>query len=108
MPNYKESNVSGVSWQRCHIVTIQNQLELSKKIDFQEEQVIDINGKIYHEWVAGCSKDYDANASFPIIDPTTGLETGQTMSHQDLYLALYSLYIQTATERDEENQNGNV
>ena len=49
MPNYKQSDVSGVAWQRCHTVTIQNQLELPKKIDFQEEQVIDINGKVLTE-----------------------------------------------------------
>ena len=108
MQNYKESNISGVEWQRCHTVTIQNQLASVKKIDFQEEKVIDINGKIYHEWIAGCSKDYDSSASFPIVDPTTGVETGQTMTHQELYAALYSLYMQTATERDQENQNGNV
>jgi len=100
MPNYKESDISGVSWQRCHTVTIQNQLELQKKIDFQEEQVIEIGGSVYHQWVAGCSKDYDATTSFPILDLTTGAETGQTMTHQDLYVALYSLYMQTAKERD--------
>jgi hypothetical protein len=102
MPNYKESNISGVEWQRCHTVTIQNQLELPKKIDFQEEQVIDINGKIYHEWVAGCSTVFDPSASFDILDPQTNVATGQAMTHQDLYVALYSLYMQTAQERDNE------
>lgn len=102
MPNYKESDVSGVAWQRCHTVTIENQLELPKKVNFQEEQVIDISGKIYHEWVSGCSKDYSATASFPILDPLTGNETGQTMTHEELYVALYSLYMQTASERDSE------
>jgi len=101
MPNYKESNISGVEWQRCHTVTIQNQLESPKKIDFQEEQVIDISGKIYHEWVAGCSAVFDATASFNILDPETNLETGQTMTHEDLYIALYSLYMQTANQRDQ-------
>jgi hypothetical protein len=100
MSNYKQSDIAGVVWQRCHTVTIQNQLEILKKIDFQEEQVINIDGKIYHEWVAGCSKDYDANASFPILDPQTNAETGITMTHQELYVALYSLYMQTASERD--------
>lgn len=100
MPNYKESNISGVEWQRCHTVTIQNQLELSKKIDFQEEQVIDINGKIYHEWVAGCSAVFDPAARFDILDPQTNVATGQTMTHQDLYVALYSLYMQVAADRD--------
>lgn len=100
MPNYKESDVSGVAWQRCHTVTIQNALELQKSIDFQEEQVIDIGGKIYHEWVAGCSKQFDPEASFPILDVQSGADTGQTMSHAQLYQALYSLYMQTAKERD--------
>jgi len=101
MPNYKESNISGVEWQRCHTVTIQNQLESLKKIEFQEEQVIDISGKIYHEWVSGCSAVFDATASFNILDPQTNAETGQTMTHEDLYVALYSLYMQTANQRDQ-------
>jgi hypothetical protein len=100
MPNYKESDVSGVAWQRCHTVTIQNQLQSPKAVEFQEEQVIDISGKIYREWVKGCSKDYDATASFPILNPQTNAETGITMTHQELYVALYSLYMQTAAERD--------
>lgn len=100
MPNYKESDISGVAWQRCHTVSIQNSLELQKKIDFQEEQVIDISGKIYHEWVAGCSANFDPTASFDILDPQTNVATGQTMTHEDLYIALYSLYMQVASERD--------
>jgi hypothetical protein len=100
MPNYKESNISGVEWQRCHTVTIQNQLELPKKIEFQEEQVIDISEKIYHEWVVGCSAVFDPTASFDILDLQTNVATGQTMTHQDLYVALYSLYMQVAAERD--------
>jgi len=103
MPNYKESDVSGTAWQRCHTVTIQNQLDTTKKVEFQEEQVISIGGKIYHEWVKGCSKDYDASASFPILNPQTNAETGQTMTHEELYVALYSLYMLTAADRDKGN-----
>jgi hypothetical protein len=100
MPNYKESDVSGIAWQRCHTITIENQLENPKRINFQEEQVINFNDKIYHQWVVGCGKDFDANGSFPILDPETNAETGVVMTHQQLYIALYSLYMQTAAERD--------
>ena len=100
MPDYKESTVSGTSWQRCHTVTVHNQLSQTPRIEFQEEKVINIDGTSIPQWVGGCTKDFSAAESFPILDPATNVPTGQTLTHGELYVALYSLYMQTAAERD--------
>ena len=100
MPDYKESTVSGSTWQRCHTVTISNQLGKPPRVDFQEEKVIALVGDDIHQWTSGCTKAFDAAAEFPLLDPVTNTPTGQTMTHAGLYQALYSLYMQAAAERD--------
>jgi len=52
------------------------------------------------QWVAGCGANFSQDGSFPLLDPTTNTPTGVTMSHTALYIALYSLYMQTAAARD--------
>lgn len=100
MPDYKQSSVAGTSWQRCHTVTVHNQLGQTPRIEFQEEKVINIDGANIPQWVGGCTKDFSPTGSFPLLDPATNAPTSQTMSHGELYVALYSLYMQTALERD--------
>jgi len=100
MPNYNESAVSGTSWQRCHTVTVRNPLGGLPAIEFAEERVIVLDGQQIKQWVAGCGATFSQDGSFPLLDPTTNAPTGVTMSHTALYIALYSLYMQTAAARD--------
>lgn len=100
MPNYNESTVAGTAWQRCHTVTIRNPLGGAPTIEFGEERVIALDGEDMRTWVAGCIKAFSPTGQFPLLDPETNLPTGQTMTHAGLYQALYSLYMQTAAERD--------
>lgn len=100
MANYKESDVTGVVWQRCHTVQISNQLGQDKTIFFQEEKVYNLDGDDMKKYVDGCGKIFVKGESFPILDPDSGSETGKSMTHDELYQALYSLYVQTAKERD--------
>lgn len=100
MPNYNESQVAGTAWQRCHTVTIRNPLAGTPVIEFAEERVITLEGDDIHQWVEGCSKQFSPTGVFLLLDPMTNAATGATMTHTQLYLALYSLYMQTAAERD--------
>lgn len=104
MANYKESDVTGVVWQRCHTVQISNQLNQEKSIFFQEEKVYNLDGDDMKKYVDGCGKLFQSGQSFPILNIQDGSETGKTMTHDELYQALYSLYVQTATERDNLSQ----
>lgn len=104
MADYKESGLTGTQWQRCKMVTINNPLVGPKTVFFDEERVISLGDQNLKQPVAGCSKNFAANGSFSLLDPNTNLPTGNTMSHTDLYNALYSLYMQTAWERDTASQ----
>lgn len=101
MSNYNQSDVTGVVWQRCHTVQISNQLNQDKSIFFQEEKVYNLDGDDMKKYVDGCGKVFNPTDSFPVLDISTGADTGKTMTHLELYQAIYSLYMQTAKERDE-------
>jgi hypothetical protein len=103
MPDYKESSLSGTEWQRCNVVVVTNPLGGKPKIAFEEERIVSVGGRVIKEGIGGCQKSFDSDGMFPLLDPATNLPTGQTMGHAALYQALYSLYMQTATERDAAN-----
>lgn len=103
MSNYKESDVTGIVWQRCHTVQMSNQLNQDKTIFFQEEKVYNLDGDDMKKYVDGCGKQFVATETFPLLSVNDGTETGAVMTHEQLYQAIYSLYIQTAKKRDNQS-----
>ena len=113
MANYRETDVAGVSWVRCRAVTIINPIEGTIEPNsmpsvpsvptayFQEEKVISIDGVRTLIDSGSCSKKFNATEVINLRNPDTGELTGVTSSHAELYSILYSLYLQTAIERDE-------
>ena len=104
--NYKETNLTGTAWTRCRAVTINNPLQ-SSLVDagspvayFQEEQVISMEGANLMRDSGACSARFTPNGVIHLRDPETGEATGETVTHAALYAILFSLYMQTALERD--------
>lgn len=97
--NYRET-ANNTSWQRCGTVHIYNPLEGTKTCRFDEETVVQVGSRVVCAPESYITKDFDPEAVIPLLDPATGAPTGQTTTHGQLYLILYSLYIQTALERD--------
>jgi len=100
MANYNEIDVTGTEYQRCFSAVINNVLGQTPEIIFKEEKVLNLNSGKMLMGCGYCSLSYSADATFPILDLTTDNPTGQTMTHAQLYQALYSLYVQTANARD--------
>ena len=102
--NYQESTVTGTSWVRCKAVTISNPLEgaddAAPSVNFYEEKVVVSDGDYTRIPVGGCRKVFDAAGVITVLNPDTDAPTGSTMTHGELYAVLYSLYMQTALERD--------
>lgn len=103
MADYKESTVSGTQYVRCHTVYLMNPLGGLKAANFMEETIINLANQQIRKDVGGFQLPLtteNAASTFPLLNPVTGEATGQTMSYQDLYAALYSLYIAGALARD--------
>ena len=110
MANYKETDLAGVSWVRCKNITITNPLDGTMQLGglvplvptayFQEEKVISIDGVQNTLDVGSCFKKFNPVEPITLVNPETGGPIGTTVSHEELYVILYSLYLQTAQERD--------
>ncbi len=100
--NYRESSGSATSWRRANSVVITNPLNniLAATVSFGEEDVMQKGDFIVSKPATGVTASFDPLGTFAVINPETGLATGQNMTHAELYAILYSLYIKLATERD--------
>jgi hypothetical protein len=103
MANYQETSVVGTAWQRCYKVELRNPIQGDKLAIFLEEEAIDLgNGKMIVEPKGALQESFsDPSRVINILDPVTGLPTGEEIMYQDLYNILYSLYMQLAVARDQ-------
>jgi len=85
MADYKESTISGTTWQRSARVIISNPYQGTPSILFQEETATNIDGVVTTAPVTEVSCVFDA------ANP----------NHVELYTKLNALYIELATARDE-------
>ena len=107
MANYNETPVVGNTWTRCSSVYIANNYGVLPTITFGEQQLVVLENQT--PWVintnTSCATQFNATENIVILDPTTGNPTGQTVTQQQLYDILYSLYIATAKARDNQSTN---
>lgn len=100
MPDYKETEVVGRQYQRCSGIFIDNPRGGTPTIRMQEELVALVGDNTFSQTAAGLAFAFDPAESIELIDPSSGQPTGQTTSGMALYVALYSLYLKKAHERD--------
>jgi len=102
MANYQESDIAGTKYTRAYQVHVQNGMA-AKAITFHEEEVINLADEVIQRKKGSVTAPFtsdNASTEFALVDPTTGADSGQAMSYQDVYVALYSLYLHLAAQRD--------
>lgn len=104
MANYNETTVAGSSYQRAWRVDIENGMT-AKSLRFHEEKIVVLDdGTTINNRLGSVQENYDPTANgsteFAVLNPLDGTDTGVTMTYNELYTALYSLYIKLATDRD--------
>lgn len=101
MADYKESTVSGTSWQRTNQIVIVNPSGGTPTVIYNEETAINLGDRTITTPCGNLSVPCDDMTEvITLLDPETGLATGQTMTIGQLYQAIYSHYITKAQERD--------
>ena len=100
MTDYNEQTVTGKSWQRCYVITVANPYASTPSIVFSEEVLTLLGDKSHRTSVLSVSLNYDPEKTFDLYDPVTLELTGQTMTHHEMYLALFGAYMTTAKARD--------
>ena len=99
--NYKESAIAGTSWQRACRVVVENPLNGTSTIMFVEEEAVNLGDKTITNLCSNLSCTFDPAATFPGLDPETGLPVGRDITHGEVYALLNSLYMDLAKKRDE-------
>lgn len=106
MSNYKQSPVTGESWQRAVRVVIENPVDGTPAISFIEEQVINLPGEKITRPAGNVAEPFMPEnylEQFNVINPETG-EVIRTATYQEVYVVLHSLYLHVAAKRDLANQ----
>lgn len=109
MADYKESALAGHKWQRCHRIIIDNELGKFPVLSFCEQEMATLSTDggasnttlVTNNFGLTMSVTVDSLAdTFPLLHPETAEPLGSTMSYQDLYIALNSVYRKLAADRD--------
>lgn len=106
MPDYKQTTITGTSWQRAWRVECENPLEGQRAIVFQEEVVVNAGAEVIRTpngYVGVPFSSANANTEFDLLDPATGEAVGKA-TYTQVYQMLHSLYIHAATQRDAQEQ----
>ena len=98
--NYNETNVSGQSWNRCFKIEFTNPYNGQQECKLFEEEIFSVGGKNVSTLTRILAPHIDMNAVIDLINPMTGEPIGASITHQDLYIAFFSLYINTAKAKD--------
>lgn len=100
MPDYKETTVNGTQWTRCCGVHISNRYGQTPQITLQEERLTTVGGEIFQQGAGGINLEFNPSEVIQLLNPATGEPLGQTMTQGQIHVALWSLYMKKAAERD--------
>lgn len=102
MADYRETSIAGTSYTRGHSLYFENPANSNPSLLIREETVINLADRTIYEPAGEIRKVVtDLSVEFPLRNPATNeIIEGQTMTYQDLYVGLYSLYWYLALERD--------
>lgn len=106
MSDYKEAKVDGKQWQRCYCVHIDNPHGGQPMITFAEETVATLGEDTYQKPTTQITIPFDPSVVIELRNPQDGTTIGQKVTGMDIYVALYSLYIQEAQWRDTAIEKG--
>jgi hypothetical protein len=97
--------LAGESYVRCHQVVIDNALGRAPTLTFHRQRVIGSDaGAVSQQPLPPRLLAFDPAASVALVDPESGEDTGHTITHAEIYAAIYSAFIavETATPDTEE------
>lgn len=102
MSDYRETTVAGTSYTRGRSMYFENPLNSTPSLLVREETVINLADRTITEHSGEIRKVVDdINVSFPLRNPATNdVIEGASMTYQELYVGLFSLYWHLALERD--------
>ena len=104
MPNYQETTDSGdiITWNRARQIVCDNPITGAPGVTIHETKAIRLpDGTTFEPGVGSLSYAMDdPSVEIPLINPDTWEQTAQTMTAGQIWLAMASVYIWMAKQRD--------
>lgn len=100
MADYKETNITGKSWQRAQLVIISNHLGQVPTVTYHEEEYLVFENDTIQRQKGQLSYTIDPTTEISLRDPDTLELTGDTVPVALVHQALFSDYLNRALERD--------
>jgi hypothetical protein len=87
-------------YKRSNVIVINNELDITPEITFHEQYATS-EGEVVEGRAGSCAliMPEETDATFPLVHPITGDSLGEA-SFQNLQVMLHSLYLYTASIRD--------
>lgn len=89
---YNEQTLQGTSYVRASSIHIDNSDKPT--VTFQRERVINLDSEVVEKPLGYLTIPFDPTKEIPLLNPIDGTSLGQTVTHQEIYVALYSMFIQ--------------
>jgi hypothetical protein len=100
--DYQQQEGQATSWRRAAQVIVNNTRDRTPSIIFHEEDRVSVNGVEFA--VPGMPKSvgapFNPEGLIPLLNPITGEPLGTSVTQQEFYVILFSLYMQLAVARD--------
>ena len=101
LSNYKETTISGESYQRCRLIEIDNQYNQVPNIIFSEERINILGEHVITDVPnAPIVVQFNPDEVINIYNPETLLPVGSTITMGEMYVFLFSAYLHYAHARD--------
>lgn len=101
MANYRQSAVSGESWERACRVVVEHPYGGSPSANFVKECVVNLGDMTVQQPAGNVYVAFDPAAEIVLVNPVDGAPINQTVTHEFLHTIMHSLFIQEAKKQDE-------
>jgi hypothetical protein len=98
---YMASNVTGTEYRRARLVQIINELNQLPEVIFTEETITQLGERTIRGDIAKLRTNYDATKEIDLLNPMTGEPFNAKMTQEQVMVAIYSLYMSLAKDRDD-------
>ncbi len=85
--------IAGIRTRRACQVVIDNSLDRVPTVTFMVEDMVRLDdGSVFRQGAPSVQVQYAQGATIALVDPATDQPTGEVITHDHLYQALYSLF----------------
>lgn len=97
---YMKTDIQGSSYRRAFQIIIYNELNKVPVAEMRRQDIINLGDRVIDVVAPTLPIPYDPTKQIALINPETGEPLGATSSMQELFVILFSLFVQESATFD--------